>query len=247
MKFLLINGKNVLSKKIGLRSIFNGNSFAKSSNFYKNSQNDSLDSAESTEGSQFYSSQKPKAKFEQSISNIYNPFVEDSNFQMNYSLESFNLIDTKFERFSDEICSILTEPIDENLIEIKPDGSCYLPEVQYRRILNRAFGLGGWVLVPRGPHSMDNNVLSREYGLFAIGKFISQSRGHAAILNNFQNPAMCTESVKSNALMRCCKDLGIASSLWDNSIVAEWKSKFAIKKSITDNNGRQKFIWEKKK
>ncbi len=26
----------------------------------------------------------------------------------------------------------------------------YLPEIKYRRILNRAFGPGGWALMPRG-------------------------------------------------------------------------------------------------
>jgi hypothetical protein len=30
------------------------------------------------------------------------------------------------------------------------DGVIYLPEIKYRRILNRAFGPGGWGLVPRG-------------------------------------------------------------------------------------------------
>jgi len=34
-------------------------------------------------------------------------------------------------------------------IEMKPDGMIYLPEIKYRRILNRAFGPGGWGLAPR--------------------------------------------------------------------------------------------------
>ena len=29
-------------------------------------------------------------------------------------------------------------------------GLVYLPEIKYRRILNRAFGPGGWALMPRG-------------------------------------------------------------------------------------------------
>lgn len=162
-----------------------------------------------------------------------------------YALPSFN--GASSSAFSQEISSILSEPVDEQLIEIKPDGSCYLPEVHYRKTLNKAFGLGGWSLIPRGPHSIQGNVLSREYALFANGRYISQARGHTTITGNFQNPAMCTESVRSNSLMRCCKDLGIASDLWDNSITAQWKARFAIRKSVTDYQGRSKNIWEKKK
>jgi len=29
-------------------------------------------------------------------------------------------------------------------------GLIYVPEIKYRRILNHAFGPGGWALVPRG-------------------------------------------------------------------------------------------------
>jgi hypothetical protein len=162
-----------------------------------------------------------------------------------YSLNSFK--NASEVPFGQEIAEILAEPLDEQLIEIKPDGSCYLPEIHYRRILTKAFGIGGWSLIPRGPHSIQGNVISREYALFANGRFLSQARGHTTITGSFQNPAMCTESVRSNSLMRCCKDLGIASSLWDNSVTAQWKAKYAIRKTITDNQGRNKFVWEKKR
>lgn len=162
-----------------------------------------------------------------------------------YSLNSFK--NASEAPLSQEIAEILAEPLDEQLIEIKPDGSCYLPEIHYRRILTKAFGIGGWSLIPRGPHSIQGNVISREYALFANGRYLSQARGHATITGSFQNPAMCTESVRSNSLMRCCKDLGIASSLWDNSLTSQWKAKYAIRKTVTDNQGRNKYLWEKKR
>jgi hypothetical protein len=34
-----------------------------------------------------------------------------------------------------------------------------------------------------------------------------------------------TEGCKSNALMRCCKDLGIASELWDPRFIREFTNK----------------------
>lgn len=170
-------------------------------------------------------------------------FAEELN--QDYSLASFS--GASSAPFNSEITSVLTEPVDEELIEIKPDGSCYLPEVHYRRILSKAFGVGGWSLIPRGPHSMQGNVLSREYALFANGKYISQARGHTSVTGNFQNPALCTEAVRSNALMRCCKDLGIAASLWDNQLINHWKSRYATRKSITDYQGRNKIVWEKRR
>lgn len=39
-----------------------------------------------------------------------------------------------------EISNVLMAPIDPKDVEIKPDGLIYLPEIRYRRILNRAFG-----------------------------------------------------------------------------------------------------------
>ncbi|KAK4699174.1 hypothetical protein P7C70_g7088, partial [Phenoliferia sp. Uapishka_3] len=52
--------------------------------------------------------------------------------------------------FSDRAADALMRPLLPTEIEIKPDGIVYLPEIQYRRILNKAFGPGGWGLVPRG-------------------------------------------------------------------------------------------------
>jgi hypothetical protein len=54
------------------------------------------------------------------------------------------------ESFSPQITSVLMAPVTSEDIEIKPDGLIYLPEIMYRRILNKAFGPGGWALMPRG-------------------------------------------------------------------------------------------------
>ena len=37
-----------------------------------------------------------------------------------------------------------------------------------------------------------------------------------------------TEACKSNALMRCSKDLGIASELWDPRFIREFKDKYCV-------------------
>lgn len=108
----------------------------------------------------------------------------------------------------------------------------YLPEIKYRRILNKAFGPGGWGLAPRSETNVGPKVVSREYALVCFGRsdlFLCQSCPVFAELEphrlvaiargeqEYFDPsgvATATEACKSNALMRCCKDLGIASELW---------------------------------
>lgn len=100
------------------------------------------------------------------------------------------------ESVSDQAKKILMAPVNEDDIEIKPgecdfcwdqlfnhlpfstiDGLIYLPEIKYRRILNQAFGPGGWGIVPRSPHSIIGRTLTREYALVVGSRLVSQSRG----------------------------------------------------------------------
>jgi len=116
--------------------------------------------------------------------------------------------------FTAEQASILMAETNFNDIEIKPDGIIYLPEIKYRRILNRAFGPGGWGLAPRGETIVTAKTVTREYGLVCMGRLVSVARGEQQYFDPEGVP-MATEGCKSNALMRCCKDLGVASELWD--------------------------------
>lgn len=72
--------------------------------------------------------------------------------------------------FSKEAADVLLAPINPEDVEIKPDGIIYLPEIKYRRILNRAFGPGGWGLAPRGETIVTERAVTREYALLAHGR-----------------------------------------------------------------------------
>lgn len=52
--------------------------------------------------------------------------------------------------FPPEVVEVLTAALSEGDVEIKLDGLLFLPEIKYRRTLNRAFGPGGWALMPMG-------------------------------------------------------------------------------------------------
>lgn len=152
--------------------------------------------------------------------------------------------------FSKEASEILMAPIDPMDVEIKPDGVVYLPEIKYRRILNRAFGPGGWGLAPRGSSHITTKNVSREYGLVCMGRLVSLARGEQDYYNGADNIPTATEGCKSNALMRCCKDLGVASELWDPNYIQWWKNKYASVEWITGtglSGSKKKPVWKKKR
>ena len=65
-----------------------------------------------------------------------------------------------------------------------------------------------------------SQLLTREYALYCHGRFVSQAMGEHSYFSksNIQYGKAC-EAAKSNALMRCCKDLGVASELWDPQVI----------------------------
>jgi hypothetical protein len=128
--------------------------------------------------------------------------------------------------FAKEAAEILLAPLDPMDVEIKPDGILYLPEIKYRRILNKAFGPGGWGLAPRGETIVTDKSVTREYALLAHGRLVSIARGEQDYFSKEGIPT-ASEGCKSNAMMRCCKDLGVASELWDPRFIRDFKAKYA--------------------
>ncbi|KAI8995158.1 mitochondrial genome maintenance MGM101, partial [Gaertneriomyces semiglobifer] len=147
------------------------------------------------------------------------------------------------EPFPKNVANILQMPVNEEDVEMKPDGLIYLPEIKYRRILNQAFGPGGWGMIPHGPHSIENKRLSREYALYCLGRFVAQARGAHDFNGDESKLPIATEAAKSNALMRCCKDLGVASELWDPVFIAKFRKRYCQQEWVQDNSGRKKYIW----
>ncbi|KAJ5963677.1 uncharacterized protein N7479_003553 [Penicillium vulpinum] len=127
--------------------------------------------------------------------------------------------------FPKECAEILLAEVEPDEVEIKPDGILYLPEIKYRRILNRAFGPGGWGLVPRSESIVTPKTVTREYALVCNGRLVSVARGEQDYFSPDGIPT-ATEGCRSNALVRCCKDLGIASELWDPRWIRKYKTKY---------------------
>ncbi|PGH04447.1 hypothetical protein AJ80_08500 [Polytolypa hystricis UAMH7299] len=150
------------------------------------------------------------------------------------------------EAFSKEAAEILTQEIDPHDVEIKPDGIVYLPEIKYRRVLNKAFGPGGWGLVPRGETIVTPKTVTREYALVAHGRLVSIARGEQDYFSPDGIPT-ATEGCKSNAMVRCCKDLGVASDLWDPRWIRKYKAEYTREVFVEHMvNKRKSKIWVRK-
>jgi hypothetical protein len=115
--------------------------------------------------------------------------------------------------------------------DILPTGEVYVSQVHVRRKLNEAFRPGGWALVPRGPFAKEGDTVCREYALVGPGGvFLSEAIGEADYQpnNDRMSYASACEAAKSNALTRCCKDLGVASECWDKRFCDRWKADHAV-------------------
>lgn len=95
------------------------------------------------------------------------PTLDENERQVDWTRSYHGLSSSPFTA---EQSAILQAELHPDDIEIKPDGILYLPEIKYRRILNKAFGPGGWGLAPRGETIVTGKLVTREYGLVCGGR-----------------------------------------------------------------------------
>ncbi|KAG1137289.1 hypothetical protein G6F37_009709 [Rhizopus arrhizus] len=78
------------------------------------------------------------------------------------------------------------------------------------------------------------------------GKLKRNARGEQDFFDVSGLPT-AAEGCKSNALMRCCKDLGVASELWDPVFIRKFKKKYCTEvwaEHVTTK--KKKKLWKKK-
>lgn len=141
----------------------------------------------------------------------------------------------------------LTAEFDETIIELRPDGLIYLPQVFWRQRMNQAFGIGQWVLIVKSQTKDPNrNKLYIEGVLMVRGCYVATAVGEAEYHedNKVQSWASVWESAKSDCITRCCKDLGIACELWQPQYIQAWIKKYGAK-VFCEVNGKNKVMWRK--
>ncbi len=143
--------------------------------------------------------------------------------------------------FTKEQQDILTAPLTEDEIAIRPDdGMLYMPQIFYRQRLIRAFGVGGWAMRSNGTPYVDRTKKTKKNEeapevfytglLYVNGRFVAEAMGKGSwiVSNPKSDYGTALESAKSDALSRCCKDLGIAWKLWDKAFADAWKKENAV-------------------
>lgn len=148
--------------------------------------------------------------------------------------------------FPDDIIRILSEPIDDTLVDIRPDGLIFVSHPHYRDRLDAAFGVGAWALVPLDkPQIKDNRVVYWGF-LKARGQYIGDAVGGSQYYpNNAQGSYdNSVEAAKSDCLVRCCKALPMFRECWDREYADYWKATYA-EQGVTAQSRGQK-VWKKK-
>lgn len=150
------------------------------------------------------------------------------------------------QKFTPEQEAVLFAPPDpETELEIKPTafGEVYPPHHVIRKRLNRAFGAGGWAMVPAGAPIKNADYVCQEWDLMAEGRYLATGFGEQKFQmgSNTLSFPTALEGAKSDALVRCCKGIGMFTECWDRDFTEKFKALFGER--YTD---RGKTLWRKK-
>jgi hypothetical protein len=73
-------------------------------------------------------------------------------------------------------------------------------------------------------------------------RFVSTARGEQEYFDP-SGVATASEGAKSNALMRCCKDLGIAHELWSPRFIRDFKQRLCIEVFVENATTKKKWVF----
>lgn len=142
---------------------------------------------------------------------------------------------------------ILFADVPEEQVEIRDDGIVYMPHIFYSTRLRQAFGWE-FALLPKGDPMFQEKRNIVIWGFYAIvkGSLLAYAIGSNSYYEGgFMTYADAMEGAKSNAVMRLCKDLGIATQLWQPAWLAAWKDRWAYKGQEV-KKGKTVMVWKKR-
>lgn len=127
-------------------------------------------------------------------------------------------------RPTEEQAKVLQQEIDPDWVEVKYPNVPYLPGAWYRKVFDEAFGIGAWSLIEAGqPHKAADGYYQAfvfKVGPVPIKKvagWMSTPGGNAVL-----TPGIALEGMRTNAIMRVAKDLGVARNLWLPAWCRRW-------------------------
>ena len=163
--------------------------------------------------------------------------------------DSYGMVATK--PFEKDVQAILNRDFKWDEAEITPDGVVYAPGVRYRTRLDEAFGQGRHGMVRKTEWSdprTHSNVIMATFHLIVDGRYINESTG--GMTYHPKNARMtyddAIEGATTNAMMRCCKKLGVGAKLWDPNYTRQWKKDHALRVwCVSQQDGKSKQIWRR--
>ncbi len=87
-------------------------------------------------------------------------------------------------------------------------------------------------------HTSLTSIALSSFQPFLCDSFVATARGEQEFFKPSGVPT-ASEGAKSNALMRCCKDLGISSELWDPRFIRQFRKKHCIEVWAQDTSGKK--------
>ncbi|KAL2915435.1 hypothetical protein HK105_205051 [Polyrhizophydium stewartii] len=162
---------------------------------------------------------------------------------------------------SPEAASALAAPAQSSELDIDPErGWLYLRRDAYLRRLDAAVGRNNWALVPIGPveFTSKQSTIFRPFALLLYSRFVSEAVGDCQIstfAGNAGDNGSVTDATRQLqlahawceyiALVRTCKDLGVASELWDPRVVGKLRDQLFMSVWTSDPaSGRNIRQWK---
>jgi len=150
-------------------------------------------------------------------------------------------------KLTDAQRKIVFGKVEADLVEIREDGIVYLPAVEYKRTLCEAFGLE-WAVVPESPKPVEvDGLILWGFYLFVQGQPVAFAWGEQKhqMGDHFMSYGDAMEGAKSNAIMRLCKQIGIAQDLWRPSFIRKWRHDHAESFEARNRQGKRVTMWRR--
>jgi len=150
-------------------------------------------------------------------------------------------------KLTDEQRGVVFAKVDPDAVEIREDGIVYLPAVEYKQTLCEAFGLE-WAIVPESPKPVEvDGVILWGFHLFVQGQPLAFAWGEQKYQKGsyMMSYGDAMEGAKSNAIMRLCKQIGVAQDLWRPSFIRRWKKENAEEYEGIDRQGKKRMMWRR--
>ncbi len=182
--------------------------------------------------------QQNQASYTQPDHQIQVPIPNYQDRKLEFSSEISKIINTVGTlELTEEQSKILSEPVRDEEVSIKDDGTVYLSWIKYAHRLSKAFTGVGWGMIPEGIPRIKESYIVWGFHLVIKGVYCGFAYGEQKIETHRMSHGDACEAAKSNALMRLCKAIGIGLELWDKNFTNKWIDTYANVETIPGQNG----------